>query len=86
MSSSVATKDQDTSVVQLGSKDYIALELLHRYSEGDPRVLQLNGAFNVGDRGMVEFIEVFKQRNYVPAYDYHCHAGKVLTGSARDRK
>ena len=30
------------------------------YSEGDPRVLELNGAFNVGNRGMVEFIEVFK--------------------------
>ena len=33
---------------------------LDAYSEGDPRVLDLNGAFNVGNRGMVEFIEVFK--------------------------
>jgi len=30
------------------------------YSEDDPRVLSLNGAFNVGNRGIVEFIEVFK--------------------------
>ncbi|TMA95427.1 MAG: serine protein kinase, partial [Deltaproteobacteria bacterium] len=30
------------------------------YSEGDPRVLDLNGALNVGNRGMCEFIEVFK--------------------------
>src|SRR5204863_7446510 len=31
-----------------------------RYSQRDPRVLELNGAFNVGNRGSVEFIEVFK--------------------------
>src|SRR5204863_2664741 len=31
-----------------------------RYSQRDPRVLELNGAFNVGNRGIVEFIEVFK--------------------------
>ncbi len=30
------------------------------YSEDDPRIFSLNGAFNVGNRGMVEFIEVFK--------------------------
>ncbi len=30
------------------------------YPEDDPRVLSLNGAFNVGNRGIVEFIEVFK--------------------------
>ena len=30
------------------------------YPEDDPRVLALNGAFNVGNRGIVEFIEVFK--------------------------
>ena len=28
--------------------------------EGDPRVLDLNGALNVGNSGVVEFIEVFK--------------------------
>src|SRR5712691_8901488 len=33
---------------------------LDLYSEGDPRVLDLNGALNVGNRGMCEFIEVFK--------------------------
>ena len=41
----------------IGSEDITKLD---RYSEGDPRVLELNGAFNVGNRGMVEFIEVFK--------------------------
>ena len=30
------------------------------YAEDDPRIFSLNGAFNVGNRGMVEFIEVFK--------------------------
>lgn len=30
------------------------------FPEDDPRVLSLNGAFNVGNRGIVEFIEVFK--------------------------
>jgi serine protein kinase len=30
------------------------------YPEDDPRVFSLNGAFNVGNRGIVEFIEVFK--------------------------
>ncbi|MCZ6549157.1 MAG: serine protein kinase, partial [Deltaproteobacteria bacterium] len=45
-----------TSVL-IGSEDISKLDL---YSEGDPRVLELNGALNVGNRGMVEFIEVFK--------------------------
>ena len=48
--------NQDTSVL-IGSEDISKLDL---YSEGDPRVLDLNGALNVGNRGMVEFIEVFK--------------------------
>src|SRR5204863_201455 len=39
------------------SEDISKLDL---YSEGDPRVLDLNGALNVGNRGMCEFIEVFK--------------------------
>ena len=30
------------------------------YPEDDPRIFSLNGAFNVGNRGLVEFIEVFK--------------------------
>jgi len=41
----------------IGSEDISKLDM---YSEGDPRVLDLNGALNVGNRGMVEFIEVFK--------------------------
>lgn len=52
----VDPNNQDTSVL-IGSEDIAKLD---RYSEGDPRVLELNGAFNVGNRGMVEFIEVFK--------------------------
>ncbi len=52
----VDPNNQDTSVL-IGSEDISKLDL---YSEGDPRVLDLNGAFNVGNRGMTEFIEVFK--------------------------
>jgi serine protein kinase len=52
----VDPNNQDTSVL-IGSEDISKLDL---YSEGDPRVLDLNGALNIGNRGMVEFIEVFK--------------------------
>jgi serine protein kinase len=52
----VDPNNQDTSVL-IGSAD---ISKLDQYSEGDPRVLELNGALNVGNRGMVEFIEVFK--------------------------
>jgi serine protein kinase len=52
----VDPNNQDTSVL-IGSED---ISKLDRYSEGDPRVLDLTGALNVGNRGMVEFIEVFK--------------------------
>ena len=47
---------QDVSVL-IGSEDISKLDM---YSEDDPRVLSLNGAFNVGNRGIVEMIEVFK--------------------------
>ena len=47
---------QDVSVL-IGSED---ISKLDRYPEDDPRVLSLNGAFNVGNRGIVEMIEVFK--------------------------
>jgi len=47
---------QDVTVL-IGSEDISKLDL---YSEDDPRVLSLNGAFNVGNRGIVEFVEVFK--------------------------
>ena len=43
--------------ILIGSEDISKLDL---YSEDDPRVLSLNGAFNVGNRGIVEFVEVFK--------------------------
>jgi serine protein kinase len=52
----VDPNNQDTSVL-IGSEDISKLDM---YSEGDPRVLDLNGALNVGNRGIVEFIEVFK--------------------------
>ncbi|MFQ5667833.1 MAG: serine protein kinase [Candidatus Binatia bacterium] len=52
----VDPNNQDTSVL-IGSEDISKLDI---YSEGDPRVLDLNGAINVGNRGIVEFIEVFK--------------------------
>ena len=45
---------QDVTVL-VGSEDISKLDL---YSEDDPRVLSLNGAFNVGNRGIVEFVEV----------------------------
>jgi serine protein kinase len=52
----VDPNNQDTSVL-IGSVDISKMDL---YPEDDPRVLALNGAFNVGNRGLVEFIEVFK--------------------------
>ncbi len=76
----VDPNNQDTSVL-IGSED---ISKLDRYSEGDPRILELNGAFNAGNRGMVEFIEVFKneteylhtmitatQEKFVPAPGRH---------------
>ena len=47
---------QDVSVL-IGSEDISKLDM---YAEDDPRVLSLNGAFNVGNRGIVELVEVFK--------------------------
>lgn len=52
----VDPNNQDTSVL-IGSED---ISKLDKYPEDDPRVLSLNGAFNAGNRGVVEFIEVFK--------------------------
>lgn len=52
----VDPNNQDTSVL-IGSVDISKMDL---YPEDDPRVFSLNGAFNVGNRGVVEFIEVFK--------------------------
>jgi serine protein kinase len=76
----VDPNNQDTSVL-IGSED---ISKLDRYSEGDPRALDLNGAFNAGNRGLTEFIEVFKneieylhaiitatQEKFVPAPGRH---------------
>lgn len=52
----VDPNNQDVSILT-GSVDISKMDL---YSEDDPRIFSLNGAFNVGNRGMVEFIEVFK--------------------------
>ena len=47
---------QDVSSL-IGSED---ISKLDKFSEDDPRVLNLNGAFNVGNRGVVEFVEIIK--------------------------
>ena len=52
----VDPNNQDTSILN-GSIDISKMDI---YSEDDPRIFSLNGAFNVGNRGLVEFIEVFK--------------------------
>jgi serine protein kinase len=52
----VDPNNQDTSVL-IGSVDISKMDL---YPEDDPRIFSLNGAFDVGNRGMIEFIEVFK--------------------------
>ncbi|MEN6349943.1 MAG: PrkA family serine protein kinase [Syntrophomonas sp.] len=52
----VDPNNQDSSVL-VGSVDISKMDL---YPEDDPRVLSLNGAFNAGNRGIVEFIEIFK--------------------------
>ncbi|WP_026886217.1 PrkA family serine protein kinase [Clostridium beijerinckii] len=52
----VDPNNQDTSILT-GSIDISKMDM---YSEDDPRIFSLNGAFNVGNRGLVEFIEVFK--------------------------
>jgi serine protein kinase len=52
----VDANTQDTSML-VGVQDISKLDL---YSEDDPRTLTLNGAFNKGNRGIVEFVEVFK--------------------------
>lgn len=52
----VDPNNQDTSILT-GSIDISKMDI---YPEDDPRIFSLNGAFNVGNRGLVEFIEVFK--------------------------
>lgn len=52
----VDPNNQDTSILT-GAVDISKMDM---YSEDDPRIFSLNGAFNVGNRGLVEFIEVFK--------------------------
>lgn len=47
---------QDTSEL-IGEKD---ISKLDKFMANDPRLLSLNGAFNAGNRGMVEFIEMFR--------------------------
>ncbi len=73
----VDPNNQDTSVL-IGSED---ISKLDRFSEGDPRVLDLNGAFNAGNRGMVEFIEIFKNETEYLAHHHHRNAGEVRPGS-----
>ena len=70
---------QDTSIL-IGSEDISKLDL---YPEDDPRALSLNGAFNVGNRGIVEFVEVFKNEIEFLAYNDYSHTGK---GSSKPGK
>ena len=49
----VDPNNQDTSILT-GSIDISKMDM---YPEDDPRIFSLNGAFNVGNRGLVEFIE-----------------------------
>lgn len=91
----VDPNNQDTSVL-IGSED---ISKLDRYSEGDPRVLELNGAFNVGNRGMTEFIEIFKneieylhtiitatQEKFIPAPGRHgtVHVDTVILAHSNE--
>ncbi len=91
----VDPNNQDTSVL-IGSEDISKLDV---YSEGDPRVLELNGALNVGNRGLVEFIEVFKneieylhcmitatQEKVVPAPGRHglCYVDTVIVSHSNE--
>jgi len=43
--------------VLIGTED---ISLLGQFERGDPRTLVLRGAFNRGNRGLVEFVEIFK--------------------------
>lgn len=52
----VDSNNQDTSVL-IGSID---ISKMDQFPEDDPRVFSFNGAFHTGNRGMVEFIEIFK--------------------------
>lgn len=52
----VDPNNQDTSIL-IGQVD---ISKIDKYPEDDYRVLSLNGAFNRGNRGIVEFIEIFK--------------------------
>jgi serine protein kinase len=91
----VDPNNQDTSVL-IGSED---ISKLDRYSEGDPRILELNGAFNVGNRGAVEFVEMLKneteylhtmltatQEHFVPAPGRHgtIYVDTVIVGHSNE--
>src|SRR5437867_3361621 len=76
----VDPNNQDTSVL-IGSEDISKLDL---YSEGDPRVLELNGALDVGNRGMVEFIEVFKNETENLHAMITATQEKVITDTVRN--
>ncbi|ONI46322.1 serine protein kinase [Candidatus Epulonipiscioides gigas] len=52
----VDANNQDISIL-IGS---INISKMDVYEEDDPRVFSLNGAFHVANRGIIEFIEVFK--------------------------
>jgi len=75
----VDPNNQDTSVL-IGAED---ISKLDRFSEGDPRVLDLSGALNRGNRGMVEFIEVFKNETEYLHAMITATQEKVIPGPGR---
>ena len=77
----VDPNNQDTSVL-IGSEDISKLDL---YSEGDPRVLELNGAFNVGNRGMVRVHRGLQERDRVPPRHDHGDPGEGRPGAGPAR-
>lgn len=75
----VDPNNQDTSVL-IGAED---ISKLDRFSEGDPRVLDLSGALNCGNRGIVEFIEVFKNETEYLHAMITATQEKVIPGPGR---
>ena len=66
----------------IGSED---ISKLDQYSEGDPRVLELNGALNVGNRGHGRVHRGVQERDRISARDDHGDAGEGHPGARPPR-
>ena len=73
----VDPNNQDTSVL-IGSED---ISKLDRYSEGDPRVLELNGALQRRQPRHGRVHRGLQERDRVPAHHDHRDAGEVRAGA-----